>query len=102
MNYWIIGTCAGALTFLASTMTVGGVYFRPDCDGEKKFSLETLKHYVKAPFEFGTIGNKVLWGAIEEDISVIDRLKMLQMNWVFTTTVGGIAGLGLQNFLNTN
>ena len=84
---FLLGPLVGVGAFLAGTMTMNGIYFRPDADGKNVFTIDSLKEFIVSPFQVGTPKFNILWG----NISGIDwktRLKMLQLNWVAMVGLG--------------
>jgi len=86
-NWLLIGTVSGFGVFLFSTLTMKGIYFRPDTQGKQVFNLESLKEYLKAPLDIGTNKFRTVWGILP-GVTTWDRIKMLQLNWVATTLFG--------------
>jgi hypothetical protein len=87
-RYWLlVGPLAGLAVFLTGTATMDGVYRRPNIENKMSFSMRGLWEYLKAPFQYGTPQFYTVWGLIPK-ISMIDRFKMLQLNWIATLGFG--------------
>ena len=90
----IIGSIIGFFVFIAGTIMLGGVYNRPSVDNGRKFRLDGLVEFIKAPFMVGSEQFKAVW-TLYPNLSIMDRLDMLQLNWVAMVTVGAGIGAGL-------
>ena len=85
-NYYapIIGSIIGFSVFLINTTRIGGVYFRPNQNNKKKFTLSGLNHFLIAPFCYKTEKFKTMW-ALYDELTLRERIDYLQLNWIFTT-----------------
>lgn len=59
----------------------GGVITRPDGSGKQVIAYNTILNYFIAPFKFRSIDFKTVW-ALEPGLPILERLKLLQVNWV--------------------
>jgi len=84
---FLIGPALGFLTFVASTVTMEGVLYRPNSEGQQEFTFEIFKDYLSAPFEVGTPKFDTLWGNLR-GLTFKDRIKLLQVNWVAMVGAG--------------
>lgn len=84
---FLLGPLVGVGAFLAGTMTMNGIYFRPDADGKNVFTIDSLKEFIVSPFQVGTPKFNILWGNIP-GVDWKIRLKMLQLNWVAMVGLG--------------
>jgi len=82
---YLIGSVIGFSIFLAGTISIGKVYFRPN------FTIWGLLDYLMAPFSFGTNKFKTIW-ALYPGLSLWARIKLLQLNWVAMTILGTLLG----------
>lgn len=80
------GPIIGYLVFLLGTIQTKSVYFRPDSNNKQKFTLNGLLEFMKTPIQPNNSGFNTVWARY--NIGFIDTLKLLQLNWVFTTTTG--------------
>jgi putative effector of murein hydrolase LrgA (UPF0299 family) len=63
----IIGTCI----FLLNTLRIDNLYFRPDSDNKKQFTLKSLLKLIVAPFKMG-----IMWNT-----------NMITFNWIVIVVV---------------
>lgn len=60
----------------------GGIITRPTSEGKMVICWNSIETYLMGPFRFGTKDFEVFWGIVPH-LSMLDRFKLLQMNWVF-------------------
>ena len=91
---YLLGPLVGFGAFLAGTMTMSGIYFRPDADGKSVFTIDSLKEFIVSPFQIGTPKFNILWGNIP-GIDWKTRLRMLQLNWVAMVGLGVVFSMSI-------
>lgn len=91
---YLLGPLVGFGAFLAGTMTMSGIYFRPDDEGKSVFTIDSLKEFIVSPFQVGTPKFNILWGNLP-NIDWKTRLKMLQLNWVAMVGLGVVFSVGI-------
>jgi len=91
IHYWpiIIGSSIGFLGFLAGVCTIDNVVYRKDSDGIKRFTLSGLEEYMKLPFN--PDAKQTAW-ALFPELPLEERLKLLNLNWVFMVSCGAVLG----------
>ena len=96
-HYWpiIIGSAVGFIGFLGGVLTMENIIYRKNSTGEKKFSPENLWEYIKLPFDRKAY--KTAWGLVP-NISLVNRLKLLNLNWIFMIVIGALLGSTLLLF----
>jgi hypothetical protein len=82
-----IGGSLGFLTFVYNVMTMDGIIYRPDINGQPVFTLSIMKDYMIAPFAFGTTTFDTVWGLFDE-LPFMERIKLLQINWIAMVVAG--------------
>lgn len=94
MNYFpvAIGSVVGLGICLISVTTMEGIIKRPNIEGELVLTSENLVEYAKLPFNEEKL--PIAWGTLS-NISFIDRLKLLSMNWVAMAGTGAVIGAGI-------
>lgn len=80
------GPIVGYLTFIIGTVQTKNVYFRPDANNKQKFTFNGLLEFMKAPVQPNNPAFDTVWANYK--IPLMDKLKLLQLNWVFTTASG--------------
>ena len=89
----IIGAVSGFALFLYNVATMDGILYRPDGQGNDKFTLSVLKDYIIAPFQYGTLKFDTIWGNYDH-LKLNEQIDLLQLNWVAMTGAGlSLAGL---------
>lgn len=96
----IIGTSLGFATFIIGTMCTGNVYFRPSSDGTSVFTFANLFEFLKAPFMVNSSNFDTVW-SLYDGITVTDRVKLLQLNWLLLTVGMGTIGYLIENYCLT-
>ena len=84
---FIMGPVLGFFSFLVAVSTMEGIFYRPNGEGNSEFTMAVFWDYLAAPFEVSTPKFSTVWGTLD-NISIIDRLKMLQLNWVAMSLFG--------------
>jgi hypothetical protein len=84
---YLVGATFGFLTFLVGTIMTEGIFYRPDVKGRPVFTLTIFKDYLVGPFEINTSNFNTLW-TVTIDMSLIDRFRVLQMNWLCMVMIG--------------
>ena len=97
-KFIVLGSLFGYATFLLSLFTMEGILTRPDQQGEYKYTFQNFYEYMKLPFSINKF--PLIWG-IHPKLKFIDRIKMLNLNWVFMTTLGAFCGYGLSELTNS-
>ncbi|MCJ7637330.1 MAG: hypothetical protein MUO21_07555, partial [Nitrososphaeraceae archaeon] len=87
-----IGSAVGLGLCLISVTTMEGIIKRPNIEGELVLTSENLIEYAKLPFNKEK--QEVAWGTVP-DIDLLDRFKLLSMNWVAMAGTGAAVGAGL-------
>ena len=82
-----LGPAIGFLVFVAGVSTMESIFIRPDTENNKVFTMDGFLDFIKAPFQPGDTKFKVLWG-LTPNLGFMDKLKMLQLNWVAMTGMG--------------
>jgi len=88
----LIGPAIGFTVFLVGVSTMENVFYRQDTTGDKKFSCNSFAGYLTIPFTTDTEKRKIMWG-VASDMDFVSRLKMLNLNWVAMTLLGGVGSL---------
>ena len=83
----IIGSSVGFSIFMYAMMSTEGIFYRPSTSGDKEFTMKVFIDYLKAPFDVGTRRFNTVW-ANYVNLNMIDRMKLLQMNWLAMTALG--------------
>ena len=83
----LIGAALGFATFLYNIATEEGVLYRPNTEGHQTFTLTIIKDYLIAPFLIGTTKFDTLWANFD-GLTMIERWKLLQLNWIAMTILG--------------
>ena len=81
-----VGITVGLTTFIIGTIQTKNIYYRRNSNNVQVFTLNGLIELIKAPFCFGTEKFKTVW--VLYDISLIQKLKLWQLNWIITTITG--------------
>lgn len=91
----LIGAVIGFLYFLGNVESIDKVFYRPDDSGVSRFRPESIIEYAKAPLSCGTSQFYVVWGSVP-DVGLVDRLKLLSLNWMFCVGTGALVELYLR------
>lgn len=83
----LICSIIGFSIFMIGMMFTEGIFYRPNTNGDKEFTLTVFKDYIMAPFDVGSKRFNTVWSNYT-NLSIIDRMKLLQMNWVAMTALG--------------
>jgi hypothetical protein len=89
-----LGAATGSAIFIAGTLKIGGIFYRPNSEGNKEFTISIFKDYIVTPFKIGTPSFKAIWG-IGEGLTIKERLALLQLNWVVTVSAGIATSIGI-------
>jgi hypothetical protein len=93
---YLLGPLIGFGVFLTGTLTMNGIYFRPNSEGDRVFTIHSLKEFIISPFQYGTHKFNILWGIVSDpDIDWKSRLKMLQLNWIAMVGLGTLFSIGI-------
>jgi len=87
MWQYFVGPVIGLCAWLVGVCSLDGVIFRKDVEGVKRFRPGNLWPYIKLPFEFGSY--ETAW-AMFPGLSLIDRLTLLNLNWVAMVGAGAV------------
>ncbi len=90
-NYTLCGAALGFATFLIGTTQVGDIYFRKNSDGETHFTLANLVEFLRAPLTPDITKFRTAWTLVR-GVSRWDRMRMLQLNWIFMIFLGAALG----------
>ena len=80
-----LGPFLGFSTFVVGLCTMEGIFLRPNAQGDLQFSMRNFIDYLKFPFNFGQ--RHIAWG-YAPNISLLTRLKMLNLNWLAMVSIG--------------
>lgn len=81
---------------IISIISMEGIIKRPDSNGNDVYTFENIIEYLKQPFN----KDKTISWPITLDIPLTDKGKLLSMNLLFMTILGGSVGyLGQRIFL---
>lgn len=86
----IIGPIGGFCGFLIGLCTMNGIFVRPNAQGQKTFILCNLIQYLKLPFS--TDKFQIAWATLP-NISLLTRLKLLNLNWVVMVGFGTLCSI---------
>ena len=95
----ILGSVVGFSVFTLSVVTMDGIIFRPTSEGKLKFTCKVFKEYIKAPLAlalaYKTTKFYTVWGIPQVEgnsvlisIKLLDRMKLLQLNWIAMVSIG--------------
>lgn len=96
-HYWpvIAGSVIGFGGFLAGVLTIENVMYRKDSNSVTRFTPGNLWEYMKLPFDRKSF--ETAWGLVP-GISLINRIKLLNLNWIFMVVIGALLGSALLLF----
>ena len=89
---YLIGPLGGFFAFLIGVGTMENMLWRTDSDGIAQFSYQNFIEFLKLPFD--TINWRQNWALLPE-ISIVTRLKLLNLNWVAMVGIGSLLSLGM-------
>ena len=96
--YGLVGAGLGFGLFLLNTVTLSGIYYRPDPNGKKVFTMQSLKDYLTAPFTFNKTHSQVLWLCLP-GMDLQSKIKMAMLNWVIMSTAGALSLIGIRKMI---
>lgn len=91
IKYIVIGSLVGFGYFIFNALTMNGILIRKNSENKNKLTFYPLLEYLKTPFKFGSQQFKVIWGLLP-NLNTMTRIKMTQLNWVVTSSLGGLIG----------
>lgn len=85
----LLGAATGFSIFLLSISCMDGILFRKDEFNNLRFTPINIYEFLKAPFAIDSEKYKTVW-ALVPGISLINKLKLMSMNWVVLTGTGAM------------